>query len=127
MCGIGVHTRMPDRHIAEAPDLWRCLTYLDCGSLGHAFHKFSWDSSDKLRSRDASYSGLMIGHLDSYLSLIALSCEMSIRSHLNTALNVDNDVLGFDVLCNREGLLKRALCIYDADEFFIVDCLALQG
>ena len=124
MCGIGIDSWMPDHQVLEAGYLARRLQHPDfaifgfqsCESPGRRKNQFS--SRNTPRSRSEIWQG------NHGATAVAVRSETLLRYMLRTFHDIDADVLGREVLFQRELALVGRIRRHNTDEFFFIDHLS---
>ena len=121
MRGIGIYSRMPDHQVLESGYLSRRLQHLDFTIFGLESRESPGCGKNQFRSRNTPRGCSKIWQRNHGSTAMTVRCETLLRYVLRTFDDIDTDVLGREVLLQRDLTLVGRVRCHDADKFLLID------
>ena len=121
MCSIRIDSRMPDHQVLEAGYLSRRLQHLDFAIFGLQSCESPGCGENQFGSRNTPGSCAEVWQRDNGPAPMTVRCETLFWYVLRTFDDVDANVLGREVLLQRELTPVGRVGSHDADKFLLID------
>ena len=112
---------MPDHQVLESGYLSRCLQHLDFTIFGLEYRESPGCRKNQFRSRNTPRGCSKIWQRNHGSTAMTVRCETLLRYVLRTFDDIDTDVLGREVLLQRDLTLVGRVRCHDADKFLLID------
>src|ERR1700751_6168378 len=121
MRGIRIDSRMPDHQVPEAGYLSRRLQHFDFAIFGLQSCESPGCGKNQFGSRNAPRSRAEIWQGNHGTTAMTVRCETLLRYKLRTFGDVEANVLGREIVLQRESTLVGRLRCHNADKFLLID------